>query len=71
MEGFLKGSFGLFIDCGWRDQFQLHFGSRILVERLRRLRIPHRYEEFDDDHSDISYRYDRSLELIGRSIARG
>lgn len=60
----------LFIDCGSRDQYQLHFGSRILVERLKRLRVRHVYEEFDDDHTDIGYRYDRSLEMIGRRFIR-
>lgn len=60
----------LFIDCGWRDQFQLHFGARIFVERLKELKVHHLYEEFDDDHTDISYRYDRSLSLIGRKFGR-
>lgn len=60
----------LFIDCGFRDQFQLHFGSRIFVERLKALKVRHVYEEFDDDHTDISYRYDRSLALIGRKFPR-
>lgn len=60
----------LFIDCGSRDQFHLHYGSRILVERLKKLKIRHVYEEFDDNHSDISYRYDRSFELIGRKFAK-
>jgi hypothetical protein len=32
--------------------------------------IRHRYEEFDDDHSDIDYRMDVSLPFLYRSLAR-
>ncbi|MEK6607837.1 MAG: alpha/beta hydrolase-fold protein [Myxococcota bacterium] len=59
----------LFIDCGTRDEYSLHFGARIFAERLRTLRIPHVHEEFDDGHMDIAYRYDRSIALIARRIA--
>ena len=27
---------GIYIDCGWRDQYHLHFGARILSKRARR-----------------------------------
>jgi len=54
----------LFIDCGTRDQFHLHFGARILAQRLRALGVPHEHEEFDDDHTNIPYRYDVSLPKI-------
>jgi enterochelin esterase-like enzyme len=52
---------GVFIDCGSRDQFHLHYGARILHDRLRTFGIGHRYEEFDDDHSAVDYRMDVSL----------
>ena len=58
----------LFIDCGTRDEFNLHFGARILVQRLKALGIRHEYEEFDDGHMDIPYRYDVSLPKIGRAL---
>lgn len=60
----------LFVDCGTRDEFSLHFGARILVQRLRALGIPHEHEEFDDGHMDIQYRCDVSLPKIGRALAR-
>jgi enterochelin esterase family protein len=59
----------LFIDCGTRDEYNLHFGARILVERLKSLGVPHEYEEFDDGHMNIPYRYDVSLPKIGQALS--
>ena len=59
----------LFIDCGTRDEFNLHLGARILAQRLTALGVPHEYEEFDDGHMNIPYRYDVSLPKIGRALA--
>lgn len=60
----LKGLQLLYLDAGTRDEFGLDLGARILSRRLKEFGIPHTHEEFDDGHFDISYRYDRSLELI-------
>ncbi|MEK7755515.1 MAG: alpha/beta hydrolase-fold protein, partial [Acidobacteriota bacterium] len=57
----LKSLRGIYIDCGWRDQYHIHYGSRILSTRLAEAGIRHTYEEFDDDHSDVDYRMDTSL----------
>jgi len=54
----------LFMDCGIKDEFRLYAGSRMLAERLKKLGIPYTYEEFEDTHMKISYRYDRSLQFI-------
>jgi enterochelin esterase family protein len=59
----------LFIDCGTRDEFNLHYGARILVQRLKALGVAHEHEEFDDGHMSIQYRYDVSLPKIGRALA--
>ncbi len=64
----LKSLRGIYIDCGWRDQFQIHFGARILSKRLSAARIAHTYEEFDDTHSDIDYRMDVSLPFLSRAL---
>lgn len=58
----------LFIDAGTRDEFALDIGARILSNRLRDHHVPHIHEEFDDGHFSISYRFDRSLELISERI---
>jgi S-formylglutathione hydrolase FrmB len=59
---------GLYIDCGSRDQFHIHYGTRILSKRLHAAKIDHVYEEFDDDHSDIDYRMDVSLPFLSRAL---
>ncbi len=60
----LKSLNGVFIDCGWRDQYAIHFGSRILSKRLKLAGVKHVYEEFDDTHSSVDYRMDVSLPFL-------
>ena len=59
---------GIYIDCGWRDQYHIHYGTRQLSRRLAAAGIAHRYEEFDDDHSDIDYRMNESLPFLYRAL---
>jgi S-formylglutathione hydrolase FrmB len=58
----------LYIDCGNRDQYHLHFGARQFTQKLRDLGVPHQYFEFDDNHSGTSYRYDISLPLLSQTL---
>jgi enterochelin esterase-like enzyme len=60
----LKQLKGLFIDCGSQDQYHLHYGARRLTHLLKKLGVPHVYEEFDDDHNGIDYRLDTSLPYL-------
>lgn len=60
---------GIFIDCGSRDQYRIHFGSRILARELAALKIAHRYEEFDGTHSGVDHRMERSLPFLTRALA--
>jgi len=64
----LKSLRGLYVDCGWRDQYHIHYGARILSRRLAEAGVGHTYEEFDDNHSDIDYRMDVSLPLLYRAL---
>ena len=64
----LKTLKGIFIDCGWHDQYRIHYGTRILSKRLTNAGIKHRYEEFPDTHSGIDYRMDRSLPFLYRAV---
>ncbi len=59
----------LFVDCGTRDEYNLHYGARILVERLQGCGVAYEHQEFDDDHRSISYRYDVSLPKLAQAIA--
>ena len=58
----------VYLDCGLRDQFNLQLGARILARELRAAGARVVHEEFDDDHLDIQYRYDRSFELLSKVL---
>ncbi len=64
----LRSLRGIYIDCGWRDQYHIHYGARLLSARLAAAGIAHTYEEFDDNHSDIDYRMDVSLPFLYRAL---
>ena len=59
---------GIYVDCGWRDQYHIHYGTRVLSKRLAQAGIRHTYEEFDDNHSDVDYRMDVSLPFLYRAL---
>jgi len=65
----LKSLRGIYIDCGWRDQYHIHFGTRMLSRRLAAAGVRHTYQEFDDNHSDIDYRLDVGLPFLYRALA--
>lgn len=59
----------IYLDAGTRDEWHLHIGARIFASRLDELGIAHIYEEFDDSHMGISYRYDRSFCELANALA--
>ena len=59
----------LYLDCGRRDEFHLHLGARQFTRRLKQFKIAFEYEEFDDGHMNIGYRYDVSLPKLARALA--
>lgn len=65
----LRGMRLVWLDCGTRDEFHLHHGARAFARELQRLGIAHVFEEFDDGHMNIPYRYDRSLPALARALA--
>ena len=60
----------LYIDCGEKEQFNLLYGARRFVRRLRELNIEHRYEEFPDNHTSVDYRMDTSLPFLAETLTR-
>jgi S-formylglutathione hydrolase FrmB len=58
----------LYLDCGTRDEFNLQHGARQFVRRLRELGVAHEYEEFDDGHRHVAYRFDVSLPRLARAL---
>lgn len=59
----------IYIECGRKDEWNLHYGARILSGRLKALGIRHEHQEFDDDHSNIQYRYVESLRRLAVALA--
>lgn len=64
----LKRLSHLWIECGTRDEYNLHHGARILSKRLRDHGVAHHHEEFDDDHRSLGYRYRTSLPPLVRAL---
>jgi S-formylglutathione hydrolase FrmB len=69
-NGNLKQLRGIWIECGTSDQYFIHYGTRILSKRLNDCGVKHVYEEFDDNHSDLDYRLDKSLPYLFRAISQ-
>jgi S-formylglutathione hydrolase FrmB len=61
----------LFIDCGNRDQYGIHLGTRQLHEELEAAEVPHEYEEFEGTHSGLQFRYDISLPKLAAVLTKG
>jgi S-formylglutathione hydrolase FrmB len=55
----------VFVDCGTRDEFNLRWGARMVVEALRKGGVEVVHEEFEDGHMGVDYRYEASLRVIG------
>jgi hypothetical protein len=67
-KGNLKKLKAIWVECGSRDQYSIHYGTRILSNELNRYGIEHVYEEFPDSHSDLDYRLDHSLPYLYQAI---
>jgi enterochelin esterase family protein len=67
----LKKLRAIYVDCGTKDEFALHWGARALVAKLRGHGLTVRHDEFDDGHMNIPYRYAESLPFLAEAIAKG
>ena len=65
----LKSLRHLWIECGSKDEYNLHHGTRILAARLRDHGVEHTHEEYKDDHRSLNYRYDVSLPPLVAALA--
>jgi len=64
----LKQLNGLYMDCGFRDQYYIHYGMRQLAKKLEKAQVEHTYLEFNGTHSGIDYRLDESLPFLYEKI---
>ncbi|WP_164000914.1 alpha/beta hydrolase [Pyxidicoccus caerfyrddinensis] len=60
----------VFLDCGTRDEFNIRWGTRMLAEDLKGAGVELVHEEFEDGHSGVSYRFERSLAVLVPKLAR-
>jgi len=60
----------VYLDCGIKDEFFLDIGTRLFCAELKRMHVPHEYQEFDGGHFNTQPRYDVSLRLFADSLAR-
>lgn len=59
------GALGLcFVDCGKRDEWSLDVGARLFAARARAAGVAVEHEEFDGGHSNIGFRFERSMPLM-------
>ena len=59
----------VYLDCGTKDEFNLHIGARIIHQKLENMNIKHHYEEFDGGHSNTSFRYDTSFPILYSALS--
>jgi enterochelin esterase family protein len=59
-----------YLDCGRRDEYGLDIGARVVADRIRKLGLEVRHEEFDDDHRNVGYRYEVSLPALTAVLDR-
>jgi len=59
---------GLWLDCGETDQFNLVYGARRLHRKLEAAGVNHVYEEFEDNHTAVDYRMDKSLPFLAAAL---
>jgi S-formylglutathione hydrolase FrmB len=64
----LRSLRGLYLDCGVDDQYHLVHGARAFVRALRAAGVPHRFEEYADNHTNVDYRMDVSLPFLYEAL---
>jgi hypothetical protein len=58
----------IYVDCGTRDEHGLIWGARTVATKLRAAGAEPVYQEFDDGHMNVGYRYDCSLPPLVRAL---
>lgn len=59
----------VYMDCGDRDQYNIHHGARLLSDLMTRHDIEHEYHEFSGTHSGIDHRLDVSLPRLHDALS--
>lgn len=67
--GKLREMKAIYLDVGSEDEFRINFGMSKMHRILRENSIEHFFEEFEDGHFNISYRYEQSLAYLAKRLA--
>jgi hypothetical protein len=59
----------VYLDCGTEDEFYLELGARQMSRKLEGHGVKHEYQEFEDGHMNIPYRYDVSLPKLAAALS--
>ena len=59
----------IYVDCGKRDEFSLQWGARALSAKLIEHGVTLHYEEFDDGHMSVGYRFDVSVPMVAKALS--
>lgn len=54
----------LYMECGIYDEYNLQYGARIFATELEKHNIPFEFNQFEDGHRGLSYRYDSALKKL-------
>lgn len=67
--GILRNMNAIYLDVGSDDEFRINFGMGKMHRILEENSIGHFFEEFEDGHFNISYRYELSLAYLAERLA--
>jgi enterochelin esterase-like enzyme len=70
-QSILQNSLRLYIDVGNRDEYYMHYGARVLHDKLNKLQIKHDYLEFDGGHQGHDLRYDLLVKYVVAQFVKG
>jgi len=59
----------LYLDVGIMDEFSLLWGNRAVDKALTTAGIKHFYEEYEDGHFGIVYRFEKSLTMMAAALS--
>lgn len=58
----------LYMECGIYDEYNLQYGARIFATELEKHNVPFEFNEFEDGHRGLNYRYDSALIKLTRAL---
>ncbi|MEM0156235.1 MAG: alpha/beta hydrolase-fold protein [Thermoplasmataceae archaeon] len=67
--GKIRNMKAVYLDVGSEDEFRINFGMNKMHRILSESGVSHFYEEFEDGHFNISYRYEQSLAYLAERLS--